>query len=201
MVNMKKILLSGVALAALFAAAPASAADVPVRQQQQYYKAAPAPVFNWTGFYFGGHVGYGWGDAAGIDTDGFLGGLQAGYNWQLSRNWVFGIETDISATDMNNAFPAHVDYLGTLRARIGYTWDRTMVYGTGGLAWNRAAVAGFHDTDTGYALGLGVEWAFAPNWSTKVEYMYYNFDNNAAFAGADFDSSTIKVGLNYRFGY
>ncbi len=175
---MKKILLSGVALAALFVAAPASAADVPVRQQQQYYKAAPAPVFNWTGFYFGGHVGYGWGDTAvGGDVDGFLGGLQLGYNWQLSRNWVFGIEGDISGTDINNAVPVHVDYLGTLRARVGYTWDRTMVYGTGGLAWNRSSVGGVHDTDTGYALGLGIEWAFAPNWSTKVEYMYYAFDN------------------------
>jgi outer membrane immunogenic protein len=199
MVKMKKILLSGVALVALFAAAPVSAADVPVRGP--VYKAAPAPVFNWTGFYVGGHIGYGWGDATGADLDGFIGGLQVGYNWQLSRNWVFGIEGDLTATDMNNAFPAHVDYLGTARARIGYTWDRTMLYGTGGFAWNRAAVAGFHDTDTGYALGLGVEWAFAPNWSTKVEYMYYSFDNNAALGGADFDASTIKVGLIYRFGY
>lgn len=196
---MKKILLSGVALAALLAAAPASAADMPVRGP--VYKAAPAPVFNWTGFYFGGHVGYGWGDTAiGGNTDGFLGGLQAGYNWQLSRNWVFGVEADISGTDINNPTPVHVDYLGTLRARVGYTWDRTMVYGTGGLAWNRSAVAGFHDTDTGYALGLGIEWAFAPNWSTKVEYMYYNFDNTAAVA-TGLDISTIKVGLNYRFGY
>lgn len=196
---MKKILLSGVALAALFAAAPASAADVPVRQQQQYYKAAPAPVFNWTGFYFGGHVGYGWGDTAvGGDVDGFLGGLQLGYNWQLSRNWVFGIEGDISGTDINNAVPVHIDYLGTLRARIGYTWDRTMVYGTGGLAWNRSSVGGVHDTDTGYALGLGIEWAFAPNWSTKVEYMYYAFDNTSVIP-TDLDISTVKLGVNYRF--
>ena len=198
---MKKILLSGVALAALFAAAPASAADVPVRQQQQYYKAAPAPVFNWTGFYFGGHVGYGWGDTAvGGDVDGFLGGVQLGYNWQLSRNWVFGVEADISGTDINNAVPVHIDYLGTLRARVGYTWDRTMLYGTGGLAWNRSSVAGLHDTDTGYALGLGIEWAFAPNWSTKVEYMYYAFDNTSVIP-TDLDISTVKVGLNYRFGY
>jgi outer membrane immunogenic protein len=195
---MKKILLSGVAVAALFVAAPASAADVPVRGP--VYKAAPAPVFNWTGFYFGGHVGYGWGDTlAGGDVDGFLGGVQLGYNWQLSRNWVFGVEADISGTDLNNAFPTHVDYLGTLRARIGYTWDRTMFYGTGGLAWNRASVAGFHDTDTGYALGAGIEWAFAPNWSAKVEYMYYAFDNTAVVP-TDLDISTIKVGLNYRFG-
>jgi outer membrane immunogenic protein len=199
MVKMKKILLSGVALVALFAAAPASAADVPVRGP--VYKAAPAPVFNWSGFYFGGHVGYGWGDIGGVDHDGFTGGLQAGYNWQLSRNWVFGIETDLSFTDMNSPVPSHIDYLGTLRARVGYTWDRTMFYGTGGLAFNRLGVAGVHDTDTGYALGLGVEWAFAPNWSTKIEYMYYNFDNSAFLGGADFDASTIKVGLNYRFGY
>ncbi len=195
---MKKILLSGVAIAALFAAAPASAADVPVRGP--VYKAAPAPVFNWTGFYFGGHIGYGWGDTlVGGDMDGFLGGVQAGYNWQLSRNWVFGIEADISGTDLNNAVPAHVDYLGTLRARVGYTWDRTMFYGTGGLAWNRASVVGVHDTDVGYALGLGLEWAFAPNWSAKVEYMYYAFDNTS-FVPTDLDISTVKFGVNYRFG-
>ena len=197
---MKKILLSGVALAALFAAAPAQAADVPVRNQP-YYKAAPAPVFNWTGFYAGGHVGYGFGDStvAGDDLDGFLGGLQAGYNWQFSRNVVFGIEADISGTDLNNGAFSHVDYLGTLRARLGYAWDRSMFYGTGGLAWNRSSFLGFHDTDTGYALGLGFEWAFAPNWSAKVEYMYYNFDNATTIG--DTDISTIKLGLNYRFGY
>ncbi|MBK8009449.1 MAG: porin family protein [Rhizobiales bacterium] len=102
---------------------------------------------------------------------------------------------------MNNPAPGHTDYLGTLLARVGYTGDRTMLYGTGGLALNRSSLVGVHDTDTGYVLGLGIAWAFAPNWSTKVEYMYYSFDNNAAFAGADFDASTIKVGLNYRFGY
>lgn len=196
---MKKILLSGVALVALFAAAPASAADVPVRGP--IYKAAPvAPVFNWTGFYFGGHVGYGWSDSAsGISPDGFIGGLQAGYNWQLSPNFVLGIETDITGTDMTDAAgPSHIDYLGTLRARLGYAWDRTMLYGTGGLAWNRTSVGGFHDTDTGYALGAGIEWAFAPNWSAKVEYMYYNFDNATTFGNTDI--STIKLGLNYRFG-
>lgn len=196
---MKKLLLSGVALAALIAAAPVSAADMPVRGP--VYKAAPVAVFNWTGFYFGGHLGYGWGDGVNVgnNVDGFLGGVQAGYNWQLSRNWVFGVEGDISGTDMNNNAFAHIDYLGTLRARVGYTWDRAMLYGTGGLAWNRSSLLGFHDTDTGYALGLGLEWAFAPNWSTKLEYMYYNFDNVTTLG--DTDVSTIKVGLNYRFGY
>jgi outer membrane immunogenic protein len=195
---MKKFLLSGVALIALMGAA--HAADVPVRGP--IYKAPPAPVFNWTGFYFGGHVGYGWATNDGLlEPDGFLGGVQLGYNWQFARNWVFGIETDIAGTDMNDSvlgINGHVDYLGTARVRLGYTWDRTMFYGTGGLAYMRSAVAGIHDTDTGYALGAGIEWAFAPNWSAKVEYMFHGFDNNANFG--DIDVSTVKFGVNYRFG-
>ncbi len=195
---MKKILLSGVAIAALFAAAPASAADVPVRRPGLQGRSGAGVQLD--RFLFRRHIGYGWGDTlVGGDMDGFLGGVQAGYNWQLSRNWVFGIEADISGTDLNNAVPAHVDYLGTLRARVGYTWDRTMFYGTGGLAWNRASVVGVHDTDVGYALGLGLEWAFAPNWSAKVEYMYYAFDNTS-FVPTDLDISTVKFGVNYRFG-
>ena len=196
---MKKILLSGVALVALFAAAPAFAADVPVRGP--IYKAAPAPVFNWTGFYFGGHVGYGFSSTdVAVEPDGFLGGVQLGYNWQFARNWVFGLETDIAGTDMNDSVAgvnAHIDYLGTARVRLGYTWDRTMFYGTGGLAYTRASVLGVHNTDTGYALGAGIEWAFAPQWSAKVEYMYHGFDNTII---GDLDISTVKFGVNYRFG-
>jgi outer membrane immunogenic protein len=199
MANMKKVLLSGVALVALLAAAPANAADVPVRGP--IYKAAPAPVFNWTGFYFGGHIGYGWSSTdIVVEPDGFLGGVQLGYNWQFSRNWVFGVETDIAGTDMNDSVGgvnAHVDYLGTARVRLGYTWDRTMIYGTGGLAYVRQSLLGVHDTDTGYAIGAGIEWAFAPAWSAKVEYMFHGFDNNII---GDSDISTIKFGVNYRFG-
>ncbi len=196
---MKKILLSGVALIALFAAAPANAADVPVRGP--IYKAHPAPVFNWTGFYFGGHLGYGFSSTDGaVEPDGFLGGVQLGYNWQVSRNWVFGLETDIAGTDMNDSVAGintHVDYLGTARVRLGYAVDRTLFYGTGGLAYARSAVNGVHDTDTGYALGAGIEWAFAPSWSAKVEYMFHGFDNNLV---GNVDISTIKFGVNYRFG-
>jgi outer membrane immunogenic protein len=195
---LKKILSLCIALAAFAIAPSADAADMPIRGPQYKYAPAPAPVFNWTGFYVGAHIGYGFSD----DADGFTGGFQAGYNWQFSRNIVFGVEADISGTDMNSAIgPTHVDYVGTLRARIGYAWDRTMVYGTGGFAFSRAAVAGLHDTDTGYALGLGVEWAIASNWSAKVEYMYYDFSDFAGIPGVDADASTIKVGLNYRFGY
>ncbi len=178
-------------LAAL-AIAPATAADMPVRGP--LYKYAPPPavgVFNWSGMYAGFHLGYGFND----DVDGFLGGFQLGYNWQFSPNIVFGIEADISGTDMNGmpgGVPAHIDYLGTARARIGYVWDRTMIYGTGGFAFSRAAAIGIHDTDTGYALGAGLEWAYSNAWTLKAEYMYHDL-------GAGFDASTIKLGANYRF--
>jgi outer membrane immunogenic protein len=190
---MKKIAIFAAALVALAFSAPANAADIPAKGP--YYKAA-APVFNWTGFYVGGHVGYGWAeDNTGVEADGVLGGVQLGYNWQLSRNWVFGIETDIAATDMTSAAGVSLDYIGTVRARVGYAADRTLFYVTGGYAYTELSTG---LTGDGYALGAGIEYAFSRNWSAKVEYMFHNLDFGAA---GDIDASTIKVGLNYRFGW
>ncbi len=188
---MKKILSLCAAVAALALAPSANAADMPVRSPLYKYPPAPMSVFNWSGMYVGVHGGYGFSD----NLDGFAGGFQLGYNWQFSRNIVFGLEGDITATDMNGlplGLPAHIDYIATARARLGYTWDRTMIYGTGGLAYSRAAVAGFHDTDTGYVLGGGLEWAYSNAWTLKAEYLYYDLGNN-------FDASMIRLGANYRF--
>ena len=118
---MKHLVFGSVALLALTAAGPVAAADMPVRAP--VYKAPQAMVaaHNWTGFYVGGNVGYGWGDRTvtftpndvvlqnvtcggtfggtcapptSFDVNGALGGLQAGYNWQFNQNWLLGIETD-----------------------------------------------------------------------------------------------------------
>ena len=109
---MKKILLAGVALVSV-ASGSAMAADLAARP---VYTKAPvmAPVYNWTGFYIGGNVGYSWGRSAtsytvtglpGFSTsqnmDGWVGGGQAGYNWQFNQNWVFGVEADIQGTGQN----------------------------------------------------------------------------------------------------
>src|ERR1700730_4212330 len=96
---MKRLLLSGIALAALAIAAPASAADMPTRGP--VYKAAPAPLFNWTGFYVGGNAGYSWPDDANLNPKGWSGGGQVGYNWQYAPNWVFGLEADMSGSDIS----------------------------------------------------------------------------------------------------
>jgi outer membrane immunogenic protein len=175
------------------------------------YKApAAAPLFNWTGFYVGGHVGYGWGDAGGLSTDGWFGGGQIGVNYQFAPNWVWGVEADISGGDMDGSAGASrfkSDTFGTVRARLGYTVDRVMFYGTGGLAWadSKASLAGVSDTQTnvGWALGAGIEYAFAPNWSAKIEYMHadYGSDNYhiVPTTKIDYKTDTVKLGVNYLF--
>jgi outer membrane immunogenic protein len=211
---MKKwLLLSGFALAALTIAAPASAADMPTRGP--VYKAAPEPLFNWTGFYIGGNAGYSWGNADNLNPAGWSGGGQVGYNWQYAPNWVVGVEADISGANLSDSNVAgaplvnsKVNYFGTARARLGYAVDRVMVYGTGGLAWahNRANDGLVQDdqSQVGWTGGAGIEYAFAPNWSTKIEWLYADYGNkNYALTvptRVDLTDNTVKLGLNYRFG-
>lgn len=269
---MKRVLLGTVALAALCLSLPAMAADMPAR----YTKAPPvlvSPAYNWSGFYVGVHAGYTFGDddnvittgqlagnianvAGGarpgqvrLERDGFIGGGQMGYNWQFSPNWVFGVEADISYSDvretvnvgtlslptavppnvpLNNTFRSRMEYFGTVRGRIGYAWDRTMVYATGGLAYaeveNSATffgpagqaqfAGGVRRTETGYTVGGGIEHAFSPNWSMKAEYLYYDLGSNTvnvAFVPGgggvggynttfENDGHIVRAGLNYKFG-
>lgn len=104
---MRKLLLCGIALGTIATANIAAAADMPL-------KAPPPPVWTWTGFYGGGNVGYSWADWYSTNTagntnfptgtgftntasphvDGWFGGVQAGYNWQISPTWLVGVEGD-----------------------------------------------------------------------------------------------------------
>jgi outer membrane immunogenic protein len=154
---MKKASLIISAAFALVATA-ASAADLPV-------KARPAPLpmaatYNWTGFYIGAHVGYGWGrtttdtfDGAGTLTsategrrDGFLGGGQVGANWQFHPNWLLGIEADVSGSGIKGGLTSCTatgcassesknDVFGSIRGRLGVVANNVLFYGTGGFAW------------------------------------------------------------------
>ncbi|MDB5600352.1 MAG: hypothetical protein JWN71_2396 [Xanthobacteraceae bacterium] len=223
---MKNILAAGVSALALLSVAPAFAADLPARMVTK----APAyvQVYNWTGFYIGAHAGYGWADTnlfGDSNQDGFFGGAQIGYNWQApGSNWVFGVELDSAWASMKDSrtvtvgavtgsVSSETDYLGSFRGRVGYSWDRTLLYVTGGLGWAHndvsASVAfpGFaastsqSNTHIGYTLGAGVEYAFAGPWSVKGEYVYYGLGSESYF-GTDVDLNihTVKLGLNYRFG-
>ena len=235
---MKKLMSSALVGAAMVFAGAADAADI----ARPVYKAVPVvPAYNWTGFYVGGNIGYGFGDAnatafglgASSQIEGLFAGGQLGYNWQSAGSpWVFGIEVDSQWADVKTAGSgtsafsrfaiSSLDYFGTARARVGYAWDRVMVYGTGGLAWGTNEItfplagapfaAGLSQSNThiGLTLGAGVEVGTFENWSVKVEYLYLKLDNENYFANttraglgfdADLNVHTIKVGLNYRFGY
>jgi outer membrane immunogenic protein len=199
---MKKLLV-GVTAATALCAAPALAADMPVKAP--VYPAV-APVFSWTGFYLGIAGGGGWGstrhtNAVNLATSGTVGihgglfGGTFGYNWQTGP-LVLGLEGDISWSGIRStftdtgsgfctsAFPCVTDlrWLGTGRGRIGYAFAQHLLYATGGVAYGsvRATVLGTCCTDetrtrTGYAVGGGFETAFYQNWSVKLEYLYVNF--------------------------
>ena len=138
---MKRVLLAGVALAALMGSA--SAADIP-RRVVERPAAAPVPhvvAYNWTGFYAGLNAGWGWG--ADWNGDGGLVGGTLGYNWQMN-NIVFGVETDIAWSGIEGPPSAAaavcvarsiIDWFGTARGRLGVAMDRFMPYITGGVAY------------------------------------------------------------------
>ena len=208
---MKKFLLSTAAVALVAMAAPASAADMAARPYTKAPAYAPAtPIYNWTGFYIGGHIGGafpGNNNLVGGSNDGtFMGGGQIGYDMQFSPNWVFGIEANYSFKDTSSSFANRG--LGSVTGRLGYTWGPAMLYAKGGYAWADSRFTNGFSGDggrDGYTVGGGMEYMFTQNWSGKIEYQYFDFGNVTAFApgvalvGFKNDEHTVKAGLNYRF--
>jgi outer membrane immunogenic protein len=203
---MKKFLLGTVALVALGATVPALAADLGARPAYTKAPAYMAPIYNWTGFYIGGHVGGAFsgdnnfnGLVTSNNNDGrFLGGLQAGADYQFAPNWVVGIEGQYSWLGNNNngvaftgvgtgyVYTNNQRALGSVTGRVGYTWGPALLYVKGGYAYSDynesltlltvpqpfALNSSHHD---GYTVGAGLEYMFAQNWSAKVEYQFYDF--------------------------
>lgn len=221
---------------------PAAAGEVP-------------SVYDWSGFYIGVHAGYGTGsndvrttllDPSGVpflpsannsfDFEGALGGVQGGFNVQMNQ-FVLGIEGEYSALDVDGDFNydttrpeaiagGSLEAIAAIKARAGFAFDRTMIFGTIGYAvgWNEGFannvwdaapaddVATGDDTVDGYVVGVGVEHAFTDNISLKGEYNYYRFGrgdfdmHSSAYpagvvlrAEPELDLNVFKIGLNYNF--
>jgi outer membrane immunogenic protein len=218
---MKKILLAGVGVLAL-GLGHASAADIVRRAPPAKAPVYVAPPFTWTGFYAGINGGYGWGTSefsapfapSSFDISGGLVGGTLGYNYQVGQ-FVFGIEGDIDASWIRGSaacggFTCETrnNWLGTVRGRLGYAFDRFLPYVTGGAAIGdiETKVAGLgssRDTNVGWTVGGGLEYAINGPWSLKVEYLYVDLGNGGDVAGtaadADFKTSIVRAGLNYRF--
>jgi outer membrane immunogenic protein len=182
------------------------------------------PVSPWTGFYIGAHVG---GVTASetvdqlgnTDPSGALGGLQAGYNWQIAPLWLVGIEGDWSWTNATGTIPAarftsDHNWYGTLSGRLGYTITPSwLVYGKAGVAWMNAdyrqdrdpddgGPISLNETRTGWNVGVGAEYLLAPQWSVKAEYNRLDFGkDNVTALGQSIDTQVnqFKFGVNYHF--
>jgi len=222
---MKRVFLALVGLAAL--TGTAAAADLPPRMAPAPYYKAPAEVqvYNWTGFYIGINGGGGFGrsdwDSIGssFDVSGGLVGGTVGYNYQFGQA-VVGVEGDIDWADINGttntACPFGCkttdNWLSTVRGRLGYAADRFMPFITGGAAFGdiRASTPGFvgaNQTNAGWTVGAGLEFAIAGNWTAKAEYLYVDLGkfNCGISCGAlatdnvSFTTNIVRAGVNYRF--
>lgn len=214
-------LLSGIVVATLtsvVALASANAADMYRAPDVGGYKDGPAFVgVNWSGLYVGVNGGYGWANSSsyGFQPSGGFGGGQIGYNWQgiWNPHLVLGVEADIEGADITDSYYGHqasVNYFGTIRGRIGYAFDRALVYATGGFAYGEVQDSAFGasltSTETGYTVGGGVEYKILPNWSAKAEYDFVSLDAGNSGANLSLNNSsrsefnTFKVGVNYFVG-
>jgi outer membrane immunogenic protein len=188
----------------------------------------PVPVFTWTGIYIGINGGYGFGDSnwtapglgstGNFNTDGFLIGGTLGGNYQWGQ-FVFGIEADgdwqnlsgntACGSGFSYTCTTQSEWLATVRGRAGYAWDRVLFYGTGGAAFGNVQTGstGSFDSSTqiGWTGGGGVEFAFTPNLTAKVEYLYVDLGNAscnincATSTSVSFTESLVRGGINYKF--
>lgn len=196
-----------IATATIVSAAPAVAADLipaPI-------VTPTVTAYDWTGMYVGGHLGYGWSDVSGqydnddvvgpsdlseFDLEGLAGGFQVGYNHQIG-SWVFGIEGDTTWFDAEddilgieppNRGPddlrVDIENLTSLRGRLGWAYDRFMIFGTAGYGWSDYefvhinAFNGTRGEDSpegeGAVYGGGAEWALSDFLTVRAEYLHYD---------------------------
>jgi outer membrane immunogenic protein len=199
------------ALVLISAVSSAQAADLPYESRAPYTVNQPLNMYSWAGPYLGGNLGWNWGSVDNNPTrpSGFVGGAQAGYNWQTGP-WVFGIEGDLQGTGAADTFAQWKfsnPWFGTLRGRAGYAFNNILFYGTAGLAFGELQGQTFVNqteshTNAGWTVGLGAEFGLARNWSAKVEYLYVDLnDSNFVITGAQngYRFGLVRAGVNYHF--
>jgi outer membrane immunogenic protein len=203
---MSKLLLSAVAGSVLLLSAPVFAADLnePI-PQAPYAPPVTSSAFDWTGAYVGADAGYSWANAAsgpGNDHDGFVGGVFAGYNYQMPSNVVVGAEAEVA---YGGADPL-ATWTGAVRGRVGYAFDNILVYGAvGGLVGQGQMKDGGNDetrTHLGYQVGAGLEAALTTNVTARAEYLYTGTnerDYGPAGGEASLSGNAVKVGVAYKF--
>jgi outer membrane immunogenic protein len=203
------------AAAAGLVSSSALAADLP-RYTPPMFQPVPA-LFDWSGFYLGVHGGWAWGQSDIGDTNGGVLGGQLGYNW-AGPSGLFGVEVDsawVGIDNSANTFPPFIgpvnanfkaDYEGSARLRLGATNDTALYYVTGGVAWMHAKFSGSaigvsvsdSNTHVGWTVGAGVEYAYSPYWTGRLEYRYTDYGAKDYF-NVPFSAQThmVKFAVNF----
>jgi outer membrane immunogenic protein len=206
--KMKRLVLG--ALIAAGWTASTEAADLNYLPHGPYTVNQPLNADSWAGPYLGGNLGYDWGSVSNNPTkpSGFVGGAQAGYNWQ-NGCWVFGVEGDIEVTGADDTFAPWKfsnPWFGTVRGRAGYAFNNILFYGTGGLAFGELKGETFGLSEShvtaGWTLGAGAEFGLTQNWSAKLEYLYVDLsESQFAITGVSngYRFGVIRAGVNYHF--
>src|SRR5919201_3724027 len=184
---MKRLVVGAAVLVVAGWTASAEAADLNYGRRAPYTVNQPLNAYSWAGPYLDGNIGYEWGsvDNNPAKPSGFVGGVQAGYNFQ-NGPWVFGVEGDIQAAGADDTFAPWKfsnPWFGTLRGRAGYAFSNVLFYGTAGLAFGELRAQTFFGwteshTSAGWTIGAGAEVGLAPNWSAKLEYLYLDLSTS-----------------------
>ena len=220
---MQKLFLASIAAVGLFGAS-ALASDLPTKAPVHKTPIA-APPYNWSGFYVGANFGGGWTNGS-LNIPGnnlygglteFIGGIQAGYNYQAGH-LLFGVEGDFDGASFNHpTLPVptlgsvNQRWISTVAGRVGFVDNRWLVFAklgggwvqsdatvnVGGSNWNGSSTSG------GWLIGGGIEYGFKPHWTVKLEYDYLALSNwTSATVPAvtlNRDLQMVKAGINYKF--
>jgi outer membrane immunogenic protein len=190
-------------VSALALASAAQAADLIIEE--------PAPIGvvdvsgDWDGVYLGGFVGYGWGFADGPDDDldGWLLGLALGANFTVADGIVAGVVGDIAWADINDGIvDTSVDWVGSLRGRLGFDGGSFLPYLTAGLAVASLTYDPTSETETffGWTAGAGVEFAVTEDLSVDLLYRYSDYGDADFLPGTiSLTTHQVSVGLNWSF--
>jgi opacity protein-like surface antigen len=204
--------------------------------------AAPAAP-DWSGVFVGAEGGFSWANRSGCwnfgapaapdcatvlnshlfsySQSGWLGGFQAGYNWRLPSNLVFGVQGAFDIANITGTIPSGSsagvgtwNALGLATAKLGWTNGPLLLYGDAGLAYGNLDFVGnlgcnFNMSHTGPAAGAGVGWKVSEKLSLNVEYDHAWFDTlSARCTGAHTNVEVktgggldmVKFGLAYQLG-
>jgi outer membrane immunogenic protein len=239
--NMKHIVVAALAMTAL-GSASALAADLPPRPTYKAEPVMMAPAPTWTGCYIGGNIGGAFGNASASapggevsgNGSGFAGGGQVGCDYQFGGVFVIGFRELLDYTSNNKSGTIGAgplagtvvnfnnQWFDTLTARLGYAVQPTwLLYFQGGAAWAHTSTnfsgpltsGQTSNSRTGWTIGGGVEWMFAPHWSAFLEGNYMDFGSNSGSVSvtvvgagttvypvtAKTTESNVLVGVNYHF--